>query len=571
MAGWRSLFSLVLGMVIAASGAAFAADTPNATPQAENQVRLVVLVVFDQLRGDYLQRWGQLFGEGGFRRLEQEGAWFQDCHYPYAVTKTAAGHASLLTGCSPDKHGVITNEWFDRRAGKYAYCVGSERHELVPPLREKQSDEKRLDDAPGIAPERLLVPTVGDVLKKASAGRARVVSLSFKDRSAVLPGGRQPDACYWFNTSTGQFITSTYYRDSLHAWAADFNRARSADRWQGKEWNPLYPKLNYHALCGTKMVREQEDADKNFSRRLPAGGEGNLSGAYYKSLYVTPFGNEVILDLAKLAIDREELGRHRHPDLLSISFSCNDPIGHVWGPDSQEVLDVTLRSDKVVKELLDHLDARVGKGRYVLALTADHGICPLPEESRARGAQATRVPSTLLSSDAEDFLRATFGKENDKGRWLEARAEPWVYLNQSLLKQRGLDAAEVEATLARWYRTQPGILTAYTRSQLLKGVPADDPVGQSVLRSFHPERAGDVAVILKPLHLFGSVLSIGTTHGTPHPYDTHVPLLVLGPGIRAGAYKDRVTPQAITPIFARALGIEPPSGNETKYPESLKD
>lgn len=563
--GWLRGSMVVVLLLAASLGTIVSCPGHAAEASNDEKVRLVVLVVFDQLRGDYIGRWREWLSAGGFRRLEQEGTWFRNCHYPYAVTKTAAGHASLLTGSAPRTHGIIANEWFDRATGKYAYCVSSQRYEQFPPSFGKRADESRLDDARGVSPERLLVPTVGDVLKQVSDGKSRVVSLSFKDRSAVLPAGKQPDACYWFDPLTGQFVTSTCYRQKLHPWVAEFNRSRFADRWQGKEWSPFYPKLDYRKLCGA-LTSRGEDVDGNFSHELPPGGEGPAGISYYKALYVSPFGNEVILELAKRAIDAEQLGKDDQPDLLCVSFSCNDPIGHLWGPDSQEVLDVTLRSDRVIKDLLDHLDAQIGKGKYLLALTADHGICPLPEESRARGIEAMRVPPSLLSTDAEDFLRLTFGRQGDLARWIEARSEPWVYLNQALLKERGLKQAEVEAALARWYSKQPGILKAYTRTQLLGDLPDDDLIGQSLLRSFHPQRSGDVAVILKPYHLFSSPLSVGTNHGTPHTYDTHVPLFVIGSGMAPGTSGKRVTPQVITPIFARALGIEPPSGNEATYP-----
>src|SRR5262249_54320660 len=200
--------------------------------------RLAVLVVFDQLRGDYLQRWQELYApDGGFHRLHREGAWFQNCHYPYAHTVTAAGHASLLTGCSPDRHGIVGNEWYDRSAGAKVYCV-AEHYEQVPA---GASGSRHGGGSPG----RLLAPTVGDQLQPPTGGQARVVSLSFKDRSAVLPAGRRPDACYWLDTGTGNFVTSIYYRGRPHSWVTEFNNGRPADRWRGQVWNRLLPDLDY--------------------------------------------------------------------------------------------------------------------------------------------------------------------------------------------------------------------------------------------------------------------------------------------------------------------------------------
>jgi hypothetical protein len=539
--------------------------SPAAAPQADARPRLAVLVVFDQMRGDYLSRWQELFGADGFRRLEHDGAWFQDCHYPYADTVTAVGHASVLTGCSPQTHGIIANEWYDRAAGTTVYCVSSDRYQRVPPPG-KEAPKK----PSGVSPDRLLAPTLGDALRAATGGRGRVVSLSFKDRSAVLPAGHRPDACYWLDTNTGTFVTSTYYRDRLHPWVEEFNRERPADRWFGRDWTRLRTDVDYARFSGPDdVVGEGAGLFRKRTFPHPLSGEQDKPGpGYYQALYTSPFGNELLLDLAERAIDAEELGRHADPDLLCLSFSCNDPIGHVWGPDSQEVLDVTLRSDLVVRELLAYLDAHVGKGRYLLALTADHGVCPLPEVTQARGEEAGRVSPDQLQRKASAFLDMTFGPAAEKGRWIEAQADAWLYLNQKLLRQRGLASTAVEEALAGWLKKQPGIQAAYTRGELLRGVPADDALGQAVRRSFFPERSGDVAVVLKPHYLFSSLL-MATTHGTPHDYDTHVPLLVFGPGIRAGVRQDRVPPQAAAAILAHGLGIAPPAHAEAPVPAGL--
>jgi hypothetical protein len=545
-----------------------------AEPAANSRPRLAVLVVFDQMRGDYLSRWEKLFGERGFRRLQQEGAWFTSCHYPYADTFTAAGHASITTGCSPAEHGIIENDWYDRAAGKSVYCVVTGRHERVPSVFQtkpgSETEQKGTDKA-SVSPERLLAPALGDAIKEGTGGKGRIVSLSLKDRSAVLPAGRHPDACYWFDSRAGIFVTSTYYQLQLHPWVAEFNRTRPADRWFGRAWERFRPDLEYFFYSGPDDVIAEGKGfgqGRTFPHAMMAG-KTKLSEDYYQALINSPYGNELLLELALRALDAEHLGCGEAPDLLAVSFSSNDLIGHCWGPDSQEVLDVTLRSDQVMKRLLDHLDAKVGKGRYVLALTADHGICPLPEVARSQGKDAGWVPADLLGSRAEAFLNKTFGQEGGKSRWLEAKTSSWAYLNRALLRQRGLEATHVEEALAGWLRQQPGVLTAYTRSQLLKDLPADDTIGARVRRSFHSERSGDVAVVLKPYHLFSFPFVTGTTHGTPHPYDTHVPLLIYGPGVRPGVHPEGVTPGATATILAHALGIQAPARAQAPLPEGL--
>jgi predicted AlkP superfamily pyrophosphatase or phosphodiesterase len=548
--------------------------------------RLLVLVVFDQLRGDYVDRWQSLFGNDGFNRLMHDGAWFKDCHYPYAYTVTGAGHASLLTGCSPDRHGIVANEWFERRLGRVVNCVDSERHEQVPAAQVTQVDGSRKARMAGASPERLLAPTLAEDLKQATGGRARVVSLSFKDRSAILPAGRRADACYWLDGDSGQFVTSTYYRGRVHGWVAALNRAEPlpANRWFGHDWERLRPDIDYVRYSGPDDV-QGEGTGQRQGRTFPhpmTGGTDKPGRAYYLALFNSPFGNELLLDFAKRAIDAEHLGNGPAPDLLCISFSSNDAIGHVWGPDSQEVLDVTLRSDLIVRDLLEHLDARVGPDRYLLALTADHGICPLPEVSRSKSLPHHRyppvpVPAERIAADGIDglanranrFLNESFAGEGREGNWFDAVLLPWLWLSESNLRERGLDSATVARKLTEWLARQPGIQAAYTRAQLTEPLSPGDELGQSVRRSFHPDRCGDVYVVIQPYHLFLAQLSTGTNHGTPHPYDTHVPLLVYGPGIAGGPRSERVTPQAIAATFAHYLGIPPPAAAEAQVPASL--
>jgi hypothetical protein len=424
----------------------------------------------------------------------------------------------------------------------------------------------------GISPERLLVPTLADALKEATGGVGRVVSLSFKDRSAVLPGGRQPDVCCWFDTASGLFETSTYYRDALPSWVAAFNRGPDIRRRLGVPWERLRPDLDYRTWSGPDDV-EGEGNGAGQGRTFPHP-TGNFT-----ALYNSPYGNELLARLVRRAVEAEGLGSRPTPDLLCVSFSSNDAIGHVWGPDSQEVLDVTLRSDRLVADLLSFLDQQVGRGRYVVAVTADHGVCPLPEVARAQGREAGRHPADLLKRGAEDFLRRAFpdaaggtGGSPSREPWVEYAGEGWVYLDQATIARHRLRPAEVEAALAGWLKKQHGIQTAYTRTQLLSGIPAEDAIGRSVLRSFYPERSGDVMMVNRPYWILwkdGKDNTTGTTHGSPHPYDRHVPLLASGPGIRAGAYPEAIRPQAAAVLLARSLGIPQPAAADAVVPEQV--
>ena len=555
--------ALLIGLIASAiSDSASAADP--ARP------RLLVLVYFDQFRGDYLARWSDQLGKDGFQRLMRDGAWFQKCHYPYAYTVTAAGHASVATGCWPALHGVVGNDWFERSVGKSVNCVGSDPHQQVPVRTAEgdDSDEKKGAKG-GVSPERLRKPTIADALKRATGGKGRVVSLSLKNRGAALPGGQTPDAAYWMDSGTGQFVTSDYYRPDLHKWVAEFNAENPADKWRGTTWERLRSELDYTKLSGPDDSPGESNGASGQGRVFPHPFEPTdpkAKPAYFSALYASPFGNELLLDLAVRAIGAEDLGQDDVTDLLAISFSSNDAVGHAWGPDSHEVLDVTLRSDLVMQRLLKTLDEKVGAGRYVLAMSADHGVCPTPESSRRQGQAAERV-QPAPSAKVEEFLTGKYGKASKK--WLQAVSGPWIYLNPKSLAEANLKQPEVEAALAAWIKEQPGVRNVYTRTGLT-AQPADlDPIGEMVSKSFDPERCGDLYVLLQPYCLASAFNGTGTTHGSPWPYDTHVPLLVYGTGVKAGVHEERVTPLAAAPILARAAGIDAPEGCVVPVPEGL--
>jgi predicted AlkP superfamily pyrophosphatase or phosphodiesterase len=574
------------------------AEASDATPP-KPKVKLAVLLVFDQLRGDYPERWQAQFGEGGFKRLQNEGAWYTDCHYPYAGTYTGPGHASLLTGCAPNIHGIINNEWYDRKAGESASCVQQARYKIVPPKPASTETPTPKSTTPTVAkagaPDLLLSDTVADQLKAAKKGK--VFGLSLKDRSAILPTGKKPDGAYWFD---GRFVTSTYYADTVHPWVAEFNKAKSVDRFFGKNWERFKPDLDYDKLAGPdEQAGESKGIGQGVKFPHPTdGGKKVLGKEYYESLANSPFGNDILLDLAKVCIDQEKLGQSDTTDLLTLSFSSNDIIGHAWGPDSHEVLDMTLRTDALIEELLKYLDAKIGKGNYCVVLTADHGICPLPEVSVKRGVEAKRISPVKLLLGAERHLRAKFvpeekhevlpaprlvvekedpmskeGKDGeptlkkDPTRWIEAISGSHLYLNHKLIRAKGQEVEAVAETLARYLETQEGVQKVYTAKELASKNDNDDPLREQVRLSTYPGRSGDLFMVLKPYHL--PISGTGTTHGSPHSYDTHVPLMVFGPGIRSGISKVKVTPMHAAPILSHFLGLQPPKDCLYPVPEKL--
>lgn len=537
---------------------------------SDAKVKLAVLVVFDQMRGDYIDRWMELYGQNGFRRMKQEGAHFTNCYYPYGITTTGPGHASMLTGTSPNKHGITNNKWFNRNTANGAYCAASERYEFLP-YREKKAAK-----LPG-APEPLLSPTVGDVLKLATDGKGKVFGVSLKDRGAILPTGHKADGAYWFD---GEFVTSTFYRDSLPDWVKDFNRSKVMDQWFEKQWTKLRPDIDYKQYSGIDDAPgEGRTSGRGIEFPHSLAGEKNKIGPeYYASIVCSPYGNQLVLDFAKQCIENEKLGQGSVPDLLTISFSSNDIVGHAYGPNSQEVLDITLRSDLIMADLLSYLDDKIGKGNYSLALTADHGVCDVPELKAAIGFDAKRVMEVSLLKEAEEALQAQFGKlpgsfetieSMKKATWIETIEEPWLYFNERLCASKGVKVADLAKAYAAVLKKHPDVAKVYTAEDLANPEQLDEQ-GKLMAKSFYPNRSGDVAILLKEGYLFiEKQTQLGTSHGTPYDYDRYVPLIIMGPNVLPGDKTEAVVPQHSASILSYFLGISPPKDNDYTLPKSL--
>ena len=525
--------------------------------------KLAVILVYDQMRADYLKRWQEIFEEGGFRRLCQEGAWFQNCHYPYAMTMTAAGHASIATGCVPSQHGIVGNDWWDPALKTTVYAVQSDRWK-----KRIWADGIAASDDPAGSPERLLVPTLGDLLKAKHGDSSKVIAIAAKDRSAIMMGGAKSDATYWLDGKTGLFATSSYYGDHVHEWVKRVNDTKPADRWFGKMWERCRPDVDYEKASGPDDVVGEGDGIGQ-GRVFPhpfSKDSKKPDSKYYESVVTSPMASDVLLDLAIEALHAEKLGQRETPDLLCISFSSNDLVGHSWGPDSQEVLDVTLRSDQQLKRLLTELDKTVGKGNYVVTISADHGVCPLPEVLKAKGVDTGRIFVDQVIKAGNQFLNEHYKTTDQK--WIAEGINTWLALNPAVVTENKLDREDVATVLARWVETQPGVKLARTRSELGTGATAEDTIIQAVRYSYRPERSGDVVVVAKPHYFFAFAIT-GTSHGTPYPYDTNVPGLYYGTGIKPAVHDERINPQAIVPTFSRLLGIEPPATIFGKVPDGL--
>jgi predicted AlkP superfamily pyrophosphatase or phosphodiesterase len=522
--------------------------------------KLVVLAVFDQMKEEYLEKWDHLFCEGGFKRLKSEGAWFANCHYPYSVTLTGPGHASIATGCSANAHGIVANEWYDRREGD-VNCIDGPK-----------------GGRPSKGPYRRKQESFADALVN-HRKNARVFSLSIKDRAAILLAALQTQVCIWLDPKKGNFVTSDFYAANLPRWVRDFNkdRAQGADRWLGKNWERFFADTSiYEKNAGPDNVLE-EGAGYNQGRTFPhpfVADEKLGMESYSEATVCSPAAGELLLDLVMKAIDAEKIGQGNTTDILTLGFSNNDYVGHCWGPDSQEVLDVTLSSDFVVKRLLDALDAKVGKGNYVFAVTADHGVCPIPELAAKQGKAAGRVEPDLFNSKVQKFLDEKYGKKKGQ-KWIAptTKNNSWIYLNHATIKERKLDPVQVENVLVEWLKKDARILAAYGKSQLTAGTL--DELGERTKLSFHPGGVGDVMAVLKPYFIISGppttkkIEPYRTTHGSPHPYDTHVPFIVMGPGVAPGRHDERVAPQAMAATLSRLMNVPPPRGAAFAVPTTL--
>ena len=488
-------------------------------------IRLVLLIVIDQFRYDYMTRFRTEY-TGGIKRLLTDGAVFTNANLEHYPTVTAIGHATMLSGATPSVSGIIGNDWFDRETGA---TVTSVSDPTVKPLGSSAETTA--------SPRRLLVSTVGDELKMASRAAKgaveapRVFGVSLKDRSAILPVGRGADAAYWWDTTTGSFVTSTYYLAEAPEWVRAFNERKLADTHAGASWNAL-------------------SVPSESLRKLPLERGAPL----YNAVYGSPFGNDLLLEFAGELMSREQLGVRSATDLLSVSFSSNDSVGHTYGPDSPQVLDIAVRTDRLIGRLLAQVDKTIGLQHTLVAFTTDHGVAPVPEALRDRGLPGGRMTTKELFDPIQQALAAKYGE----GKWLMATAGSSPYLNYELIEKLKLDAGEVRRVAAAAATKVQHVARVYTRDQLLRGEVGHDRVGSRVMRGFNAQRSGDLEIILEPYWMRQAT---GTTHGTPYNYDAHIPLILMGRRVRAGEYADHVALNDLAPTLTTLLGIDTPAGS----------
>ncbi|HEV8579973.1 MAG TPA: alkaline phosphatase family protein [Thermoanaerobaculia bacterium] len=521
--------------------------------------RLVVLISIDQFRADYQTRFDDLFlppapksgGVGGFRYLMEKGAYHTNAHHDHYPLVTGVGHSVHMTGAPPYKTGIVGNEWFDRELNAERYCVSDTKSPLV-----GAADP---DGKLGISPATLRVSTVGDELKMATGGRAKVWGVALKDRAAVLMAGRLADGVLWFDDDTGAWISSRFYRKdgTLPKWVTDWNAAKKIDPFFGKNWELSVSPDALKRLWtpDNASVSPRNELGAKFPHPV-TGGLQQPGPAFYGAFASTPFANRYVLDTAEEIVRQEKLGQDTVPDVLVINLSSNDYIGHAYGPDSAEVLDVTVRTDADLSRFFNFLNKSVtgGLANVTVVVSADHGVAPIAAEMQKAGFPAGALQLT------KDGLQKALAAELGPGDWVQGIVETNVYLNQQTIAAKKVSYTRAEDIAATFLRQQPGIYAVYTRSQLLDGHMLDNDIARRVARSFHPKVSGDLVLVSDPFWVPGR--TTGATHGTPYAYDTSVPLLLAGAGIKPGRYTQRVSTLDIAPTLADLLGILQPSGCE---------
>lgn len=525
--------------------------------------RLVLVMTFDQLRGDHLTRYSNHFlpahaadGQvGGFRWLMENGAVMADAHYNHLPLHTGPGHATIMTGAAPRRSGIIGNAWYTT-AGLTMNCVHDPDVRPVGiPVRPNQRGS--------FSPKNLLAETVGDNLKFSNNRQSKVVGIGIKDRGAILPAGHDADAAIWFDATQGKWITSTWYTDSgLPTFAQRANDSKIADRWIGQEWDYLLPEPAYRISQpeGFEGYSDTRGYTSDFPKFLSEpGSEPNRD--YYNALVCSPFGNEMVLETAKLAVEYEELGQDLYPDILAVSFSTTDIVGHQFGPYSREVQDVFLRADRQVADFLNFLHSSIpgGLDSVLIAVSSDHGVAPIPSHAATRGFPAKRMKNDDYVSAAREALSELYPGVDLDG--IVLYSDPYLSFRQPAVQEAGIDIETATDAIAARLKQLDGVSTVFTRKQIETGQLPHTRDAQLATNGFNPDRAGEI-IVLTDQFVFTSGATAGTTHGTGYNYDTHVPIIFAGTNIRAGVFTERSDVRDIAPTISFLLGLSAPASSE---------
>jgi predicted AlkP superfamily pyrophosphatase or phosphodiesterase len=505
--------------------------------------KLIVGIVVDQMRVDYLTRYESKFGEGGFKKLIKGGYFNKNANFNFVPTYTGPGHASIFTGSVPRVNGIISNDWYDKKTGKNIYCAQDETVTTV----------GSTSNAGKMSPRNMLTTTIGDEMRLATNMQAKVIGISQKDRASILPAGHTANAAYWYDGSNGAFITSTFYMQKLPLWVSAFNDKKLPEKYLSQDWTTLLPIASYSESLPDDNAFEglfKGESKPVFPHKLAELKEKNKG---LNMIRATPFGNSLTKDFALEAIKNEQLGADAVTDLLSVSFSSTDYVGHQYGINAIETEDTYLRLDKDLEELINYLEKNIGKDNFVIFLTADHGGA-----HNAAYLQSLKVPAGLIDEKGiEDAMKAHL-KEVFGDTLVMSFSNQQFFLNHTTLAKNKLKLKEVTMEAARYALTLEGVANAYSLYDVIASSQSNDVALSRIYMGFNDVRSGDVILNYLPAYLdYGKT---GTTHGAAYSYDTHVPLLWYGWKINQGSSYEPVNISDIAPTLSSFLDISFPNG-----------
>ncbi|MEO8413917.1 MAG: alkaline phosphatase PafA [Ginsengibacter sp.] len=519
-------------------------------PKIAGHPKLVVGLVIDQMRWDYLYRYYDRYSENGFRRLLDKGFSCENTFLPYVPTYTAPGHTCIFTGSVPAIHGIIANDWYDETTGKNVYCTDDSTVNTVGSV----SDEGKM------SPRNLWTTTIGDELRISSNFSSKVIGIALKDRASILPAGHSANGAYWFDASVGKWITSTYYEKQLPAWVIKENEKMLPDAFMAKDWNTLLPLSKY---------TQSTSDDPSFEGSIP--GEqtstfphklSQITKGKYEAFKFTPFAASYTFDMAKQAIENEKLGAGAVTDLLAISVSSTDYTGHTFGPNSVEAEDTYLRLDKDIAEFLNYLDVTLGEGNYVLFLTADHGVSNVPGFLEAHNIPAGTYNTGILQSGLNKMLSEKYGLD----QVVITIENNQVYINNNGIEKSGESKFRIERDIIAYLKNQSFIANAFS-NEAIESQSIPYPIKQRLINGYNPRRSGEIGFFEKPGYISGGPR--GTTHGMWNPYDAHIPLVWFGYHITPGKTNREVYMTDIAPTLSAILNIQMPNGCVGKVIEEV--
>ena len=521
----------------------FAQNPKSKSQKSEiSKPKLVVGIVVDQMRWDFLYRYSARYSANGFKRLLGEGFTCENTFIPYTPTVTAAGHTSIYTGSVPAIDGIVGNNWFDKAEQRSVYC----------------SEDKTVKTVGGpdggngkMSPKNMLVTTIGDEIRLASNFRSKVIGVALKDRGSILPAGHSATAAYWYDVNSGNWITSTYYMNELPKWAADFNAKKLVDKYYEGGWNTLYPINTY--TQSTADEKDYENKPFGTDQKAFPYSLKQYAGKTYSYIATTPFGNSMTFDMAKSALDNEQLGKGAETDMLCVSLSSTDYVGHSFGPNSVETEDTYLRLDKDLGDFLSYLDTKIGKGNYTVFLSADHGVAHVPgfmKENKLPG-------GTFNETDAQKQLNSLLKEKFGLDKLVVGMFNYQVHLNHPAIDSAKANEEAISKTIITYLQKQEAVSQVFEISDMM-ATPLPAKMKTMLTNGYFPSRCGDIQIILKSGYIDGG--KTGTTHGLWAPYDSHIPMVFYGWGVKHGHTNKQTYMTDIAPTLAALLHVQMPSG-----------